>query len=427
LSSRHKFEFSASLYPDLPYRLRQHIDFKQEYGTVLDSNSFTADKYSRFDWLAGWGSVKAISSENKNLDQLYDFHSEHQDWLFGHLNYNLKNQLEKLRTSHVDELAYPLFHFFIPETIIYCKSSTITVESYTLSSLEELISEISTATKSSKPSSTIKLSSRTSKEDYIKAVNRLKEELQFGNIYEINYCIEFWAKQNINPSLVFEKLNELSQAPFSAFYKLKDNYLLCASPERYLQKNGSKVISQPIKGTARRSVDTEEDRLLAQNLSLDEKERSENVMIVDLVRNDLSRTAQKNSVTVEELYGVYTFKNVHQLVSTVSSNLKPNFTFTDLLKTSFPMGSMTGAPKIKAMELIDQFENFNRSLYSGSVGYIDPDGNLDFNVVIRSLFYNQSKHYLSARVGSAITIHASAEKEYEECLVKASSLFECLR
>ena len=212
--------------------------------------------------------------------------------------------------------------------------------------------------------------------------------------------------------------------PFASFYKQNQNVLMGASPERYLCKRGDKLYSQPIKGTYRRGKNPEEDKQLKTALRDDLKEQTENVMIVDLVRNDLSRTAAKSSVKVEELFGMYTFPQVHQLISTVSSTLKSDVHFTEAIRCSYPMGSMTGAPKISAMKLIDQYEKTKRELYSGSVGYIDPYGNFDFNVVIRSLLYDTQKQYLSLTVGGAITNQSDAEKEYEECLLKAKAIFE---
>ncbi len=214
--------------------------------------------------------------------------------------------------------------------------------------------------------------------------------------------------------------------PFSAFSKVQERFLMCASPERYLAKRGTKIISQPIKGTARRGKSTDEDQKIISTLYNDEKERSENVMIVDLVRNDLSRTAAKGSVKVEELFGIKTFLQLHQMTSTIVSELDPKFDISDVLKTTFPMGSMTGAPKIRAMQIIEEFEKTKRGWYSGTIGYISPEGDFDLNVIIRSILYNLSEKYLSFMVGSAITIGAEAEKEYDECLLKSVAMKKVL-
>lgn len=249
-----------------------------------------------------------------------------------------------------------------------------------------------------------------------------------GDIYEANFCQEFYAENAvINPLERYLKLNAISSPPFAVFLKLTDLYLLSASPERFIRKQDNKIISQPIKGTARRATDKDVDRKLAQALESDPKERSENIMITDLVRNDLSRTATHNSVQVEELCKLHTFKQVHQLITTVTSEVSERTSFVDVLKTTFPMGSMTGAPKESAMNIIEQLEETKRGLYSGTVGYITPNGDADFNVVIRSILYNSSNNYLSFSVGSAITIKSIPEKEFEECLLKAKAMLEVLK
>jgi para-aminobenzoate synthetase component 1 len=272
----------------------------------------------------------------------------------------------------------------------------------------------------------LNLNSRFSKPEYMNAVQKLKQHIQRGDIYEINFCQEFYSHSAINPVSVYLKLREISPTPFSCYYKLHDKYLISASPERFLKKTGSKIISQPIKGTQRRSTNKIKDEKLKTELLNDPKERAENVMIVDLVRNDLSRTAKKGTVKVEELFGIYTFKQVHQMISTISAEISENTNVVDVIKKAFPMGSMTGAPKIRAMELIDHYEKSIRGLYSGSVGFITPEKDFDFNVVIRSILYNESKKYVSFTVGGAITSLSVPEKEYEECLVKAKAIMEVL-
>ena len=393
---------------------------------LLHSNNHW-DNYSRYQWIMAIGARKVFNPQSTNsFEELKNFHNANPDWLFGHLNYDLKNQLEAVKSNNIDKLSFPLLQFFIPETIVYSKDNQLTVESLNHNTPESFLSTLPEFV-STKEDLYKDLEPLTSRKEYIRIVDHLKQHLQFGNIYELNFCIEFGRYEEVHPLTIFNRLNKLSSAPFAAYYKSEDQYMVCASPERYLQKWGDKLISQPIKGTARRSPDMKIDAALKLALSKDEKERAENVMIVDLVRNDLSRTAGKASVKVDELFGIYSFSGVHQMISTVSSQLDSSrFHFTDALKTSFPMGSMTGAPKIKAMELIDLYENFSRSLYSGSAGYITPNGDFDFNVVIRSLFYNAKTQYTSARVGSAITIHCNAEKEYEECLLKVENLFKSL-
>ncbi len=271
------------------------------------------------------------------------------------------------------------------------------------------------------------LQSKTSKEKYIQNLIALKDHIQKGNIYEINYCIEFFAEDvEIDPASVFMKLNEISKAPYASLVKLNDDFIISASPELFLKKEGNLLYTKPIKGTAKRGNTKEEDEILKNNLYNNLKERTENVMAVDVARNDLSQVAKKGSVNVNKLYNIETFETVHQMVSTVSCEVKENTTFEKIIEATFPMASMTGAPKLRAMQLIDEFEGFERNNYSGAMGIIDEKENYTLAVNIRSIFYNQKTKHLSIAVGSAITYLCEPEKEYDECLLKAKALLEAL-
>ena len=273
-------------------------------------------------------------------------------------------------------------------------------------------------------SESIRFSARTTKENYLKNVVRVKSLLQQGEIYELNYCQEFFAEDVLikNPFQTYFKLNKLTKAPFSVFLKMDEHFIFCGSPERFLQKKDKKLISQPIKGTAARGNSEKEDLVNKVLLQNNQKERSENIMIVDLVRNDFSKIAEKNSVIVDELCAIYTFETVHQMISTVCCEVKENQSFTDIIRATFPMGSMTGAPKLNAMKYIDELEDFSRGIYAGSIGYIQPNGDFDFNVLIRSLIYNEKEKYLSCAVGGAITILSDPNKEYSECQTKIGKI-----
>jgi para-aminobenzoate synthetase component 1 len=243
----------------------------------------------------------------------------------------------------------------------------------------------------------------------------------------MNFCQEFFSENAyVDPLSVYHNLTNISPTPFAGFFKLGGKYILSATPERFLSKRGNILTSQPIKGTAKRSLDVDEDLRIKADLKNSKKEQAENVMIVDLVRNDLTKSAVKGTVKVDELFGIYTFPQVHQMISSISCELSPDVHFIDAIKNTFPMGSMTGAPKLRAMQLIDEYERSKRGAYSGSFGYIDPSGDFDFNVVIRSILYNTDTAYLSFQVGGAITYESDAEKEYEECLVKASAIMKVL-
>lgn len=417
MTKRHSFPLS-SLALNKKQLLSLAADAK--HCQLLDSNQHR-DQYSQFDWMLGWGAHVQLECHDNSFMQLRNFCAENRDWLLGHLSYSLKDEVEQLNSRHSDPQNWPKLGFFVPETLVIANEEKLVCYSYCYASEQELKADLKTKTAKqslSKPQFQAKLS----KSEYLSHVNALKAELQAGNIYEVNFCQAWYAEEIIEPLHLFESLNAKHAAPFSSFYRWDDRYLLCFSPERYLQKRGNKVISQPIKGTAARAKNKEEDQKRKDGLLQSEKERAENVMIVDLVRNDLSRTAAPASVKVEELFGLYSFNAVHQMISTISSRLNEKYDLIDLLATTFPMGSMTGAPKISAMKLIDAHEDFNRGLYSGSVGYISPEGDCDFNVIIRSILYNESLKLAEVKVGGAITIHCNAEEEYQECLLKAEKV-----
>lgn len=368
-----------------------------------------------------------------SFDQLIDFEELQQfitahkgKFIYGYLTYDVKNSIEQLTSSNSDHLHFPVVYFHVPETVVKTEGEKQTViqgieTEETIDFTASFFQRLQTEKIGSEVDS---FHARISKEEYIEAVNQLKQHIQRGDIYEINFCQEYFAEQVklTDPVSVYSTINTITQAPFSVYLQHDPFHVFCGSPERFLQKKGTTVLSQPIKGTARRGTTEAEDELLKTELVNNPKERSENVMIVDLVRNDLSKIAEKGTVKVDELFGVYTYQTVHQLVSTISCQVSESVSFTDLIKATFPMGSMTGAPKISAMKLSETYESFKRGLYSGSIGYILPNGDFDFNVVIRSLLYNAQTNYLSCGVGGAITINSDAEKEYEECETKVRKL-----
>lgn len=404
---------------------------KFDHTIGLDSNNYP-QKAKEFDFLLAVEAVSNINTKALNsLNQLKEYQIITKDWLFGYLTYDIKNDIENLKSESFDGLQFPDLYFFQPKKIFILKGSKLEIHYLRQFEREietdfETINEINVISfiQNSEP---IKIKLRIHKDEYFKKVNSLLEHIHRGDIYEINFCQEFYAEDTIlNPIETYLKLNEISKPPFAAFLKLEDKYLLSASPERYLQKKGKSVISQPIKGTAKRADNELEDEKLRDELSKDTKEQSENIMIVDLVRNDLSRIAIKGSVKVDELCKVYTFEQVHQLISTVSCEVENKTHPVDIIKATFPMGSMTGAPKISAMRLIEEHEETKRGVYSGAVGYFKPNGDFDFNVVIRSILYNQTNKYVSYSVGGAITSKSDPVKEYEECLVKAKAMREVL-
>ncbi|NKI27639.1 anthranilate synthase component I family protein [Arenibacter sp. 6A1] len=398
----------------------------------LDSNAHQ-NTYSSFDSVLAVDALTAVETDTHNaFEDLKTYQSNTKDWLFGYLSYDLKNDVEVLTSSNYDGLHFPSLYFFQPKKII-----TINKNRVTFNYLKMVDDEIETDFKDisacnylqsqQRQSTNIGIKLRIFKDEYFRQVEKMLEHIHRGDIYEANFCQEFYAENvEINPHKTYRKLNSISRPPFATFLKLNDKYLLCASPERYLKKEANKIISQPIKGTAKRSAVLEEDRLLVTNLENDIKERAENVMIVDLVRNDLSKSALKGTVTVEELCKVYTFDQVHQMISTITAKVPENKNPVELIKETFPMGSMTGAPKVSAMKIIEDLEASKRGLYSGAVGYFTPENDFDFNVVIRSILYNHTRKYLSFSVGSAITAKSVPEKEYDECLLKAKAMRQVL-
>ena len=407
-----------------------NISSNIDYISVLVSNleqkeSNLPKDYINYDVLAGVGKKAILISNNDSFEKLNKLHTQKKDWLFGYLSYDLKNEIEELSSNNMDNFNTDNLTFFVPEYVILLNNDKLEIQTHhSIESCNEFVKAFNFSDFTNyKPQ--VNFSRRDDKESYLNKIEKIKNHIQIGDIYEMNYCQEFYASDvKIDAESVFLELNKRMQTPFSSFLKLKNQYILSASPERFLRKKGTHLLSQPIKGTRKRGKTKLEDSSLMNELKTSQKDISENVMITDLVRNDLSITAKKESVKVEELCNVYTFKKVHQMITSISSEIDAGINFTDVLKAAFPMGSMTGAPKLRAMELIEHFEDFKRGFFSGAVGYITPQADFDFNVVIRTILYNLATDYLSIGVGGAITIKSDAMQEYEECLIKAKPLFD---
>ncbi len=411
---------------------QQLLQWAQQFreAVFMDSNEYPQE-YSNFDCVLAVDAFTSLKTDYFNaFEDLKQYQQTTKDWLFGYLSYDLKNDIEVLSSTNFDGLEFPDLFFFQPKKIIVLRGNQLEIQYLNMceDELEDDFEEINNfQLKTTVTPSEIAVQQRISKVDYISKVNAMLDYIHRGVIYEANFCMEFFAEKTVlNPIMKFQKLNEISKPPFAVFFKNNKQFLLSASPERYLKKEGDNLISQPIKGTAKRFLEPAEDEKSRIQLASDPKERAENIMITDLVRNDLSRTAQKGSVQVKESCGIYTFMQVHQMISTITSKLDPKYSAVDAIKTTFPMGSMTGAPKFSVMKIIEELEETKRGLYSGAVGYFTPNGDFDFNVVIRSILYNQEKEYVSFSVGSAITSLSDPEKEYEECLLKAKAMLEVL-
>ena len=372
---------------------------------------------------------KMEAGEGDTFELLKAFSKDQKDWIFGHLGYDLKNELAPLHSSNYDGINFPDAFFFVPEIVVQLKEHEVII--CCDSSAAEIFSAIETSAIgiAKTPPAVIDIQQRVSSEAYIEIIQKIQQHILRGDCYEVNFCQEFFAQgASINPFTVYSSLVTLSPNPFSSLYRLNDQFCICASPERYFKKSGAKIFSQPIKGTAKRNLSNpEQDESSKQALLNSEKEKSENVMVVDLVRNDLSRVCKRGSVKVEELFGIYSFPQVHQMISTISGELEEGLDWVDVVKATFPMGSMTGAPKRSVLEIIERYESTKRGLFSGAIGYVNPQGDADFNVVIRSILYNAASQYLSFQTGSAITFYSNAVEEYEECMLKARAMQQVLQ
>lgn len=412
----------------------QLLHWTQPYREILflDSNvQFNnRNQYSKFDYLAACEAFTSIKTDFYNaFDDLQQYQSNIKDWIFGYISYDLKNDVEVLFSKNADHIYFDDLFFFQPKKIFIVKGNSLEMQylKFCEDEMESDFNEIIAAKPSMHISKdTIKVQQRLDPILYEEIIQKILKEIQKGNIYEANFCMEFYANQKINPLEKYINLDKISKAPFAAYFKNHQKFIMCASPERYLQKTGQTVISQPIKGTSKRFANEQDDEQSKHNLESNQKERSENIMIVDLVRNDLSKIATKGSVHVEEFCKIYTFKQVHQMISTIKSCAKTDYTSVEVIKNTFPMGSMTGAPKIASMHIIEALEVTKRGVYSGCMGYFTPSGDFDFNVIIRSILYNADNQYISFHVGSAITANAIPKHEYEECLLKAKALLEVL-
>lgn len=410
---------------DIGFLKRQMLNWANQFNICcfLDNHQYESGLHS-YEWLVGAGAAQIFQQGHDFFSSLSTFDHSTNDWIFGHFNYDLKNIIEEGLSSLLpDGIGFADYFLFVPQVVLQLTAEGLVIgviNNNAVSVYEEIINTVPCQQALPK----VVIQPKITREEYISDVTKLIEHLKRGDCYEINYCQEFFGNASIDPVEAYVKLGEVSPNPFSAYYKLHEKYLLCSSPERYIKKKGDLIISQPIKGTKQRNENNEADNYNRQQLLDSKKERSENVMVVDLVRNDLSKIAVEGSVEVTELFGVYSFPNVHQMISTVLGKIKSSIGIGDVLKATFPMGSMTGAPKKKVMELIEKYEHTRRGIFSGAVGYISPQKDFDFNVVIRSIIYNKASNYISYQAGSAITFYSDPQQEYEECLLKAKAIRE---
>ncbi|SEM92255.1 para-aminobenzoate synthetase component 1 [bacterium A37T11] len=414
---------------DIGLFIKKSLKWASSYDSLcyLDSNGYH-DPFGQVNKLIAVGEKVAFNcTGNQTFSRLQDFLDQHPGhWVPGFLSYDLKNETEDLETRHPDRLHFPEAYFFLPEHLLLFDDKEVCIR--TEADPHTLIATIEGCSSADGDITFAgEIKQRMDRNEYMKAFNSLQEHIHRGDIYEVNLCQEFYGEQvQIDPLSVYTKLNTISPTPFSCYFKYRDRYILSASPERFLIKQGQQLIAQPIKGTAPRSPDPQEDSLLSKKLRTNGKEIAENMMIVDLVRNDLTRSAAPGTVNTSDLLEVRSYRQVHQLVSTVLCELRAGVKPAEAIRNTFPAGSMTGAPKISAMQLIDRYENSRRGIYSGAIGYFGPEGDFDFNVVIRTILYNATSGYLSFHTGGAITAQAKGEEEYNECFIKAKAILETL-
>lgn len=424
-------QFQAPQDSDLKNKVLQYISQRSEVHCFFDSNQQSENTKQCYEWIAACSPVKTIKVDKAALSEniplgLKEFINPGA-WYFCVLAYDIKNNLETLITSNPDYLNAPDLVCFEAEEVFSLQSDQITI--YSKNDPYVIWDEICSIHREQVKDHVLKITPKPqiSKDIYISQIEKVRKHILDGDIYELNFCQSFLAVyEKINTIALFEKMCTKTRAPFAAYFHYNEFVLMSSSPERFLQKNNSTLISQPIKGTIGRDNDPGIDLIRMQELKESEKNRAENVMIVDLVRNDLSKSCKPGTVRVEELFGIYSFEKVHHMISTVSGELKDDFHWVDALLHCFPMGSMTGAPKVKSMQLIEELESFKRGWFSGAVGYINPESNFDFSVIIRSILINDIKKQMLLAVGGAIVYDSEAEQEYEESLLKAQSLFELL-
>ena len=423
---------STSIHINNPSEFRREaLAWANQFPTFAfyDSNGY-GDRLQHYDWVLAVDSLKTLVLTNTSgaFDLLEDFRQRYSDsWLFGFLSYDLKNDVEPLTSQHPNRLHSPELLFFQPRFLFRMSGNKLTVNRNFLEATA-LVNVINAYELPKEPfSKKIELFSNMNKDAYLERVRHIQNLIRHGEVYEVNLCRESASYEvRINPLTTFLRINDELRSPFSAYVKHEGLHILSFSPERYLRRQGDEIISQPIKGTAPVGNTPEENEAIRESLASNPKERAENVMIVDLVRNDLAKTSLPGTVRVENLFEVQSFQTINQMVSTIRGKIDNNFSSIDVIRNSFPMGSMTGAPKFRAMQVIDEVEMSRRGVFSGTIGYFSPDGNFDFNVVIRSVLYQEKERYLSFTSGGAITYDSVPEDEFQETLLKGERICDLL-
>lgn len=417
---------------DLPKIKKQLIQWGNQFEHIvwLDSNSYLEIDRT-YEAVLAVDAHKVFQSDSKEaLEDLKEYRKANKDWLFGYLSFNAADKTSvKNKESKLPK--YPKLHFFHPKKIFLLKQNSIEIH-YASICEEEIEADWNTINNIKvedyeREALHLPIQAKLSKQAYLEKINKIQDYIRQGKITEINFCQEFYAHAELkNPLAIYQHLNAISSTPFASYVRMEEDYILCASPERYLSNTAGLIKAQPIKGTAKRKENTLEDRKIRLGLETNEKEIAENVLITEMLVEEFYEIAEEESVQITELCKAYSFKQVHQLISTIVCHLKPELSEVDAIKATYPMGSMTGIPKDITLKIIEELENFDRGLYSGSVGYFAPNGDFDFNVVIRSILYNAKSKYVSFAAGGAITALSDPEEEYQETMLKVKAMEEVL-
>lgn len=351
----------------------------------------------------------------------------------GYFSYDFGRELEQLPELAENDIEIPYIDLGIYLWAVIrdhlCKKSYFIAHPTCQPEIRDAMLAIASCDPLSETSSekfqlTSAFSSNMTQDEYKEKYHRIIDYINAGDCYQVNLAQRFKASYQGDEWFAYQRLSQRTDAPFSAFMKTDDYALISLSPERFIQVTGSQVETKPIKGTRPRDADPEKDLQYAQLLKNSAKDRAENLMIVDLLRNDLSKACELGSVHVPKLFDIEAYSNVHHLVSTVQGKLAADKNSLDLLEGCFPGGSITGAPKLRAMEIIEELEPNRRTAYCGSIAYIDCNGNIDSSILIRTLVCHQGNIYCWG--GGGIVADSDADKEYSETLVKVTHLMEGL-
>ena len=427
--------------------------FKDEENSFILDSAMDEKKLGRYSFISS-NPFKVLKYKNTKKNPLDNLQNElnkykvenntHLPFIggaVGYLSYDLGNYIEKLpRTAIDDTNVYDLYFGFYNWVIVidhlesktYIATPDLDIEKETniIKNIEKKINKaeingIDSICYEEKEVEKTKLTSNFTKNEFENAVRKVQDYIRQGDIYQANLTQRFYGKTTLSSYELYRDLRRFSPAPFGAFLNFEDSHILSNSPERFIKCVDRKVETRPIKGTRPRGKNKEEDLRLQEELRNSEKDRAELLMIVDLERNDIGRISKIGTVKVPELFVIEPYANVNHLVATVVGELDDDKDCVDAIKATFPGGSITGAPKIRSMEIIDELEPTKRNVYTGSIGYIGFNGDMDLNIAIRTIIKKDNNVYF--QVGGGMTWDSNPADEYQETLDKAQSIMKALR